>query len=116
MDLRAEWAAGPVEGGLAAALDGEAATGRMRTASRGAAGRQTLRYALLASVMLCPAQPSAETQQYEYVHDDKGRLVEVRLGNGATLAYAYDANGNITSVSTALSAFIFADGFEEATP
>lgn len=77
--------------------------------------RQTTNLLLLLTLML-PTQLFADTQQYEYIHDQAGRLVEMRTGSGAILRYTYDENGNISGVTNALSDAIFADGFEETAP
>ena len=57
-----------------------------------------LRPALLL-VPLAVALPAASAYQAGYAYDDAGRLVQADYGGGQTIAYATDANGNLTTRS-----------------
>lgn len=44
--------------------------------------------------------PQQSIASSSYIYDAAGRLTIARYDNGACIAYAYDANGNRTSVAT----------------
>ena len=74
---------------------------------------------LLALVPLSPAV-TAETQQSAqssvvetYSYDSAGRLLQVSYGDGPSIKYSYDANGNILSVMVLAGDEMFKDGFEQ---
>jgi YD repeat-containing protein len=52
--------------------------------------------AMLVTVLV-PQQSIASSS---YIYDAAGRMTMARYDNGSCLAYAYDANGNRTSVAT----------------
>lgn len=50
-----------------------------------------------ALLLVClAAAPALAAERYEY--DPAGRLVRVTYDDGSTIAYTYDANGNIVAV------------------
>jgi YD repeat-containing protein len=60
-------------------------------------GRALLRRLLRPALLLLPlaVAPPAAALQIRYAYDDAGRLLEADYGGGQTIAYGYDANGNL---------------------
>ena len=58
-------------------------------------------------------QPEATIAYETYTYDSAGRLTQVTYGDGSSIRYFYDKNGNILSVQTADNDIIFSDGFEQ---
>jgi YD repeat-containing protein len=60
-------------------------------------------YALVAAALLAPLNAlAAET----YTYDTQSRLADITYQNGSSLHYTYDANGNILSVITSVTAAV----------
>ena len=59
--------------------------------------KQGLGFALLLVSLLIPAPAQSETVQY--IYDDLGRLVGVVDSSGELAVYAYDAVGNLLSIT-----------------
>jgi uncharacterized protein RhaS with RHS repeats len=57
-------------------------------------------FVLPALVLLGVAIPSQTEASSSYTYDQLGRLITTVYDNGLCFAYAYDQNGNRTSIST----------------
>ena len=69
--------------------------------------------ALLPSPISAKVQRSSQAAASEtYSYDDAGRLTQVSYGDGSSIGYSYDANGNILGVVVTGSETVFLDGFE----
>ena len=64
-------------------------------------GRALLRRLLRPALLLVPLAmaPPVAALQARYAYDDAGRLLQANYGGGQTIAYVYDANGNLTQRS-----------------
>jgi YD repeat-containing protein len=58
-------------------------------------------------------QPATTVTTETYTYDSTGRLTQVTYGDGSSIRYVYDNNGNILSIQTNSDGIIFSDGFEQ---
>lgn len=67
---------------------------------------------ILSIALGLPKENRGASNSQSYTYDSAGRLTQVTYGDGYTLNYSYDANGNILSIVVAKKEKLFFDGFE----
>ncbi len=83
---------------LAMGISGSAGASVSKTAKvQGSKGAEVQENILLRTSAPQPLSSSAQTSTVTYTYDDAGQLVGVDYGDGTSIAYAYDAAGNLLS-------------------